>query len=68
MNIAKNFRMNLRAALIARGMTQRDLARASGVHEVTISKIINGREQPSLEICEKLAKAAGIKLPKIFSE
>lgn len=68
MPLADNFRDNLRAALVRSGMTQKDLAVKSGVHEVTISNILTGKAEPSLTICETLAKHAKIKLPEIFSE
>lgn len=68
MPLADNFRDNLRSALNRLDMTQKELAAKSGVHEVTISNILNGKAEPSLTICEALAKAAKIKLPEIFAE
>ena len=68
MPLEDNFRENLRAALEREGLTQRELAAESGVHYVTICNILAGRVEPSLTICEALAKAAKIKLPEIFSK
>lgn len=68
MPLADNFRENLRSAIEKNGLTQRQLAEKSGVHYVTICNILAGRAEPSLTICEALAKAAKIKLPEIFAE
>lgn len=63
-----NFRDNLRSAMNRKKMSQQDLARKSGVHFVTVSRILNGVMIPSVELCEKLAGAAGFSSPKVFSE
>ena len=65
---AKNFVANLKATMKHRKLTGQDLARASGVHWTTISRILNEANAPSVDTCEKLAKAAGINSPKIFYE
>ena len=62
-----NFVANLTAAMARLGMSQQDLAAASGVHFVTINRILRGHNEPKFDICEKLAKAVGIDPPKIFS-
>ena len=64
----ENFRDNLRSALNAKGMTQQQLAQESGLHFVTVSRILGGIISPSVETCERLASAVGIDSPKIFSE
>jgi transcriptional regulator with XRE-family HTH domain len=48
---------NLRTIRKARNMTQRDLAAASGIHEITISKYESGKVDPSITNTEKLANA-----------
>lgn len=68
MPLAETFRENLRSAIDRTGMTQRDLATKSGVHYVTICNILAGKVEPSLTICEALAKAVKIKAPEIFLE
>ena len=68
MPLAETFRENLRSAIARQNMTQRELAEKSGVHHVTICNILAGKLEPSLTLCESLAKAAKIKLPEIFSE
>lgn len=49
------------------GVTAVELHRRSGVHWVTISRLKNYRVRPSVAICEKLARAAGIDLEKMFT-
>lgn len=68
LKLSKNFRENLRSAITGQGITQRELALRSGIHHVTICNILSGKMEPSLSVCESLAKAAKIKLPEIFSE
>lgn len=48
-------------------LDQQKLAEASGVHYVTINRILNGHNEPNFDTCEKLAKAVHIDPPKIFS-
>jgi uncharacterized protein len=43
-------------------MTQRDLARASGVPQSTVAMIESGRRQPSVHMLERLLDAAGFRL------
>ena len=40
-------RPTLRAALKAAGITQKELARKSGVHAVTISRCVTGKKWPA---------------------
>lgn len=62
----ENFRANLKAHCKASGVSYVELARRSGIHEVTISRIMNGRNCPSVDVCEKLARAAGARPDTIF--
>jgi len=47
------------------GMTQEDLAEKVGVSRVYIGYVEQGRNTPSLEILEKIAKALKIKLSEL---
>lgn len=62
-----NFRNNLRKAIEAAGMTQRDLADASGICYVNISRILGEKEGVTLERAERLANAVGIPLADMIS-
>ena len=50
----------LRAVRIRRLMSQEDLAKASGVGEVTISRIENGQQDARLSTIRKLAHALDV--------
>lgn len=47
------------------GMTQEDLAEKVGVSRVYIGYVEQGRNTPSLEILEKIAKALKIRLSEL---
>jgi len=49
------------------GMTQEDLAEKVGVSRVYIGYVEQGRNSPSLEILEKIAKALKVKLSDLVS-
>lgn len=51
----------LKATLLARGLTVEGLSKATGLHQDVIQWIMQGRLKPELHIREKLAEALGIK-------
>ena len=66
MPLLENFRENLRSAMDERGMDQQDLSRESGVHYVTISRVLSGKQDPTVSVCERLAKAVGLRADLVF--
>lgn len=50
----------LKATLLARGITMEGLSQATGLHEATIQMIMEGLLRPELPIRQKLAEALGI--------
>ena len=48
------------------GITQEELAEKIGVSRVYVGYVEQGRNTPSLEILEKIAKALKIKLSELF--
>lgn len=70
MNVAllDNFRANLESQCKELSISQSELSRRSGIHRVTITRILSGSIDPSVATCEKLAKAAGIRPDTIFLE
>lgn len=61
MDLNANFRENLRRACERNKISQRQLSELSGVHWVTVCKMLGGKHpNPSVAICERLARAAGI--------
>ena len=68
MPLLQNFVANLREAMEEKKVSGAELARRSKLHWVTISRILNGHLSPTLETCEKLAKAAGMRADTAFLE
>jgi transcriptional regulator with XRE-family HTH domain len=66
MPLIDNFLANLRVACEQRDITQAELSRKSGIHRVTISKIFRRKLSPSVDVCEKLALAAGVRADTVF--
>lgn len=66
MPLAANFRENLAEAMSLRNISSVELSRRSGVHTVTISRILHGHLEPSVTMCEKLAKAAEMRPESAF--
>ncbi len=48
-----------------KGLTQEDLAEKVGVSRVYIGYVEQGRNTPSLEVLEKIAKALKVSLPDL---
>lgn len=61
------YRKNLVRAAKAQGVNQRELARRSGVHWVTVNRVVRGHIVPSIPVAERLAAAVGLPLSKIFA-
>lgn len=56
-----NFCNNVRAARLAREMTQLQLSEILGVSRPYVAEIEGGRHVPSLDVVERFAKALGVK-------
>ena len=54
------FPENLRRIRLAQFLSQAELARRSGVHALTITRLENGRTAPSTRTVRALAEALGI--------
>lgn len=55
------FSATLKAEMAKKGLTGQELARKSGVHWVTISRILNGAvDNTTLDVVEKLLIAVGL--------
>jgi len=68
MPLLDNFAVNLRDAMTRRKISGLELARRSGMHYVTISRILNGKLSPTVDTCEKLAVAAEMRPDTAFLE
>ena len=61
-----NFVANLETAIGKLGISQSELARRSGVHYVTVHKVLRRKMEPTVELCERLAEAAQMQPEKSF--
>ena len=52
----------------ARGLTQEQLAEASGVHRVTIARIETGEVSPKAETLKRLADALGVLVDDLMAK
>ena len=57
----------IKEKLSALGMTQHDLARAVGVHESYLNKVLNGRMMPKIEMALRIANALGCTVEELWS-
>ena len=51
-----------------KGIKQKELAEKIGVHEVTVSRYINGNHTPPAEIIKKIAEALGVTSDYLLSD
>lgn len=54
--------MRLKALRAKRGLTQKALAERAGISHGYLARLETARQDPSLTVLEKLAKALGVKL------
>ena len=70
----RDFRVNLRAALDAKGVSQREFADKCKTSVSYINRVLCGRVQPSVDQADEMARAIGYRLadllvsPKKFRE
>ena len=55
-----NVGKNVERIIAARGMSQRELAERSGIHEMTISRIIRGKNEPGIGAVARIAEALDV--------
>ncbi len=60
--------VNVRIRMDARGYSQPDLARLSGVPQITISRILNEKNEPSICAVSRLAKALRASVDDLLSQ
>jgi transcriptional regulator with XRE-family HTH domain len=71
---ADNFRLNLKTAIDVGNLSQNDVAVAARVSRPYVNRVLQGKTVPSIEQCDRLAKAVGFPLialladPVAFSE
>lgn len=51
-----------------KGMTQQDLAQAIGINRASLSKLENGKMNPSIGLAKKLGKALGFEWTRFYED
>lgn len=64
----QTFRDRLSAICSIMGISQRELARRANLTHAHVNRIFQGTSEPSLTVCESLAKAVGQDLGDMLSE
>ena len=57
-----HFREQIEKAMLAKDWGTLELAEASGITRAYIYRILNGEQNPSLEVADRLASALGLKI------
>lgn len=57
---------NLKAALDARDMSQRELSRSTGDPIMTINDIVNAKSLPRIGVVVRIADALGLSIDELF--
>ena len=65
-DIVKILAQNLRSICREKGIKQRELAAALGVHEATVSMWFSAKSAPEIRTLDPLAKFLGVSVPSLF--
>lgn len=50
-----------------KGVTSASIAEKIGIHKVSVSNIINGKQNPAADTLEKFAEALGVEMWELFA-
>ena len=62
------FRENLREAMDARGISQRDLAEKAGTGYPNLNRVLTGKQNVTLELADRLADALDLTLTELLGK
>jgi ribosome-binding protein aMBF1 (putative translation factor) len=62
------FRLRLRNEMQLQGVSQRELAKRAGTSYAGINRILQGKQDPTLELADRLADALGMELAKFLEK
>lgn len=60
--------LRIKELIKEKGVTNAELAEKSGVSKVSISLILNGKTNPSVDMLCKIANALGVGVSELFSD
>ena len=62
------FRQRLRNEMQLQGVSQRELAKRAGTSYAGVNRILQGKQDPTLELADRLSDALGIELAKFLEK
>ena len=62
----KKFAKNMKKVREAKGMSQGDIFRATKIDRAYICNLETGKQNPTLETIEKIARALGVEIDKLL--
>ena len=65
---AELFRVNIRKHAALLGMTYADLAQKANISRPYLSRMLAGKSEPTLPVCEAIASAMGTSLEALLAE
>ena len=68
MQASQNFAQNLRAVMEARNISQREMAEMCGVTYAYVNRILLQKQNPSINVCDKIADALDMDLSELLSQ
>ena len=63
----QNFRDNLKLAMRLAGLSQRGLAEKADLSYPYVNRVLTGKSDPTLSVCDKIADALGLKLSDLIT-
>lgn len=67
MQASETFRLRLREAMAAARLTQRELAERVGTGYPGINRILQGKQNPSIDLADRIADAVGVALADLLA-
>lgn len=64
-NVVEDFIRKVRSALTRKNMEVKELAEVSGVSREYIHRLLAGKQNPSMEVAEKIAKPLGLSVQTV---
>jgi transcriptional regulator with XRE-family HTH domain len=63
----QNFRHNVRLAMAARQLSQEGLAHTAKLSRPFLNRVLQGKQEPSMEVCDRIADALKTPLAELIS-
>ena len=63
-----NFQRNLRSAMKLAGLSQRMMAEKAGFSYPYVNRVLQGKAEPTLPVCDAFADALGVELSELISD